>query len=408
MSEPVAPGADTGRAGLRVAFVLLGIGDLAGGGGAERFFTDVYARYLAQGRRDRDIAFIADPLSVGHLRRAGCLRADTPVIELQRRAAVPDALGYAVQLLRMAHRGQFDILHVALLSRQFFPCLWLWRCLPRARRPALAVNVVDCTLAHTLAFPASISGTEQRKSYWMHRLLFRTVRCDGIFTWYRALARWLDAHPACGRPQVRTADHCFVDTVRFRPAAAKDPVVVFAARLVPVKQPLLFVEAVRLALQRAPAAFSDWQFRMYGRGVLHAQVRAAIADAQLESRIELGFCPDLAAELSRSRVFVSTQDYENYSSVAMLEALASGNAIIARPVGQTAAFVEHGENGLLAAQDTPAALAEALVQYVTRPQCHERYARRSRTLVEQVHTFDNFSRDLESFWSAVRTRVPAA
>jgi len=394
----------TNLARPRVALALAGIGELAGGGGAERFFADVYARYRARNTRRFELAFITDPRSAERLRHVGALPPDVPVVELAPRAGAADAFTCAARLLQMGRDQQFELLHIALLSRRFFPYLCVWRFLTRSRRPALAVSVVDCTVAHTLEFPSTVAGMEQRKSYWMHKLLFQTLGCDGVFTWYDALARRLDTRPPAGHPVVRAAQHCYADTVRFRPRPRKEAVIVYAARLIPVKRPLLFVEAMRLALQCAPQAFDGWRIEMYGRGVLEERVRAAIAQAGLEARIKVGFALDLATVFGPSRLFVSTQDYENYSSVAMLEALASGNAIIAMPVGQTEAFVKDGENGFLAAEDTPAALAAALVRYVSHPEMHERFAHSSRALVEQVHTFDNFAAELEGFWDSVLAR----
>ena len=388
----------------KVAMALLGIGDLSGGGGAERFFAEVFERYRRWPERRYTLKFVTDPASLERLRRAGRLTDCAEVTVLARPRLLPEIIGYALQVRALAQRGAFDVLHVALVSRYLLVCLWLLRFLRRGRRPQLAVNVVDCTLAHTFFNPARIQGLEQRKSYWLHQLLFSTVPLDGVFTWYPLFEERLAGARPAGRPAVVAGRRCFVDTEQFRPARDKEALIVFAARFVEVKRPLFFVEGVRRALALAPDQFRGWHFHMYGRGPLEPELQATLRAHQLDGIIETSFAPDLAAVFTRSRAFVSTQEYENFSSVAMLEAMAAGNAIIARPVGQTAAFVEHRGNGLVLDADDPDGLARALVEYVCHPDCHNAFARRSRELVTEVHTFGNFALELESFWCRVIER----
>lgn len=380
---------------------LLGIGDLSGGGGAERFFSEVVDRYAARAKRRYDLTLVTDPRSFGRIQSAGCLSDATPVFLLHGRAALPDWLAYGRELVRLANRGAFDVLHVGLVSRYTVPVLWLLGLLPRERRPRIVVNVVDCGLAHTLADSTIIEGMEQRKSYWLHRLLFASTRLDGVFTWYRLLEQRLSDNALRGRPVIVAARHCFVDISRFRPAQEKDATIVFAARFVHVKRPLFFLDGIRYALGHAPQELRQWRFRMYGRGPLESNVRDAVRRYGLNSVVEVGYAADLADVFARSCAFVSTQDYDNFSSVAMLEAMAAGNAIIARSVGQTSMFVEHGRNGLLLDEDTPEGLGRALAAFAAQPEMHETYARRSRELTTTVHTFENFADGLEAFWDRV-------
>ena len=48
----------------------------------------------------------------------------------------------------------------------------------------------------------------------------------------------------------------------------------------------------------------------------------------------------------------------------MLEAMAAGNAVDAEDVSQTREFVRAGENGLLVAQGTSEAFADAIAEYL--------------------------------------------
>jgi glycosyltransferase involved in cell wall biosynthesis len=82
----------------------------------------------------------------------------------------------------------------------------------------------------------------------------------------------------------------------------------------------------------------------------------------------------------------------------MNEAMAAGNAIISRNVGQTNLFVKHLVNGILAYPDTEEGLANAIEYYITNPQIHKSMQNESIRLTEEVHTFQNFKSQIENFW----------
>ena len=82
----------------------------------------------------------------------------------------------------------------------------------------------------------------------------------------------------------------------------------------------------------------------------------------------------------------------------MNEAMAAGNAIISRNVGQTNLFVKHLVNGVLTDSDTAEGLASAIEYYISNPQLHEAMQNESIRLTEEVHTFENFKSQIENFW----------
>jgi glycosyltransferase involved in cell wall biosynthesis len=104
---------------------------------------------------------------------------------------------------------------------------------------------------------------------------------------------------------------------------------------------------------------------------------------------------------------VSTQAIENFTTLAMLEAMASGNAVIAENVGQTGEFVRHGENGLLVSPATVEAFADAMAEYLRHPERHDALAAASRSLATSVHTIEHFADDIIAFWRAVLDRDTA-
>ena len=104
---------------------------------------------------------------------------------------------------------------------------------------------------------------------------------------------------------------------------------------------------------------------------------------------------------SDSKCFVSTQDFENFTSLAMLEAMACGNAVVARNVGQTNFFVKDGVNGILAKEDSAKGIAEALKFYIEHPEKHEAMKTESIRIAREENTAEKFIQHLDSFWKKI-------
>jgi glycosyltransferase involved in cell wall biosynthesis len=130
-------------------------------------------------------------------------------------------------------------------------------------------------------------------------------------------------------------------------------------------------------------------------------VRDRIETHRLGDLLTTTHAADMSPVFARSRLFVSTQAFENFTSLALLEAMAAGNAVIAANVGQTAEFVRHGENGLLTADESAQGFADAMTQYLGHPERHPRMAACSRALATEVHTIEHFAEDIRAFWEGV-------
>ncbi len=144
------------------------------------------------------------------------------------------------------------------------------------------------------------------------------------------------AHTAPAACTKATVLDNFTDVARFSPAPTKEPLIVFAARLHPEKGALLFLDAAAHAAAQEP----DLRFALMGRGEQEAQVRQRLVAQGLDGRVTVGFNTDLAPLFARSSLFVSCQRYENLGSSSLLEAMASGNAVVATDVGQTWQIVD--------------------------------------------------------------------
>lgn len=383
-----------------MALVLVAVGDLSGSGGTERQFSDLfdYLRRLHPG----SVTLVTTRPALRRLQSTGRVADGADVVTVPAGDSIRGKLAVVwltLTLLWATLTHRWDVVQLCQPTPIYVPYAAALSWLPRWMRPRIALTVVDCTLAHHLAHPGR-GDLYERQVEQAHRLFFRWTRLDGVYSWYHAfvdVARRARLLPA--RAAVVAAKYCFTDPARFTPAA-KQPLVVFAGRLSEQKRPLLFVDAVAKLLERHPDAAAGWRFELYGRGVLEESVKARIAGHGLQDVISMGHALDLAPVFARSRLFVSTQAYENFTSLAMLEAMAAGNAVIAEAVGQTAEFVHHDRNGFLV-DATPEAFADAIAAYIRQPAQHAVMAAHSRSLATDVHTIENFSNDITAFWATV-------
>lgn len=382
---------------------MVAVGDLAGSGGAEREFSHLFEHLGVAG----GTTLITSAASVRRLREAGRLASTTGVIALPLGPRPAQGkLGVAwltLTLLWTTLFGRFDVVQLCLPTPSYVPYAAVITWLPRALRPRIALTVIDCTLTHNLLNNTAEDRYEQQVVD-AHRLYFRWTRLDGVYTWYEAFAEAARSHAWFpSRAVVRAARYCFTDPSRFVPAPVKERVVVFAGRLSSQKRPLLFVDAIASLKARYAELSKDWRFEMYGAGVLDAQVRARIDEQGPGDTIALLRAPDLSPVFARTRLFVSTQAFENFTSLAMLEAMAAGNAVIAEDVGQTGEFVRTGENGMVVSPATANTFADAIADYIAHADRHEAMAAASRVIATRVHTIEHFSDDIAAFWRDVTT-----
>jgi glycosyltransferase involved in cell wall biosynthesis len=145
---------------------------------------------------------------------------------------------------------------------------------------------------------------------------------------------------------------------RPRPA---ESIVVFAGRHILEKRPAPLVPAIARARQTIP----DLRGEIYGDGPERPKVLAAIAEHGLEGVVEApGFVDGDVIEqaLARSLCLVLPSRREGYGLV-VLEALSRGTpaVLVAGSDNAAAELIEEGENGVVAATDSPQDLAQAII-----------------------------------------------
>jgi len=381
---------------LRVAIVLCGIPPLRGGGGVERYFADLVAAFAKRGDTGVTAVLCTDPASLEAFR--GIDRDIDPEHLLCWPANT--RCGQVRAMWRDLRAGRFDVVHLVQALPRYLP--WLWITAHRAQRPAIVLNVNDSRLSHLLA-GGTLTPPMARCERLTYRAYFASAALDGLMCWYERFVEASLAWHGKRAVHVHAARYCFVDTERFKPVAKKAPWVVWSGRLVEYKRPVLFLEGIAHARTTQPAAMRGWRVFMFGDGPMRRAVVEAIGRFGLSDIVTIGNPDELGGTLAHSRLFVSTQDHENFTSLAMLEAMACGNAVLARDVGQTRAFVRPGANGLLCAGDDAAAIGDALLGYLRQPERHAAWQHESRRITLEEHCAHAVVDEFAGFWRNVQT-----
>ncbi|MES2762454.1 MAG: glycosyltransferase family 4 protein [Bacteroidota bacterium] len=384
---------------MRVGIIFTGVAN-EHVGGAERFFADFYDIYNRQSKKQNDVFFITDKNSCDvYTKKLKKLRYTKNIILIPNfNNRFKNTLESFFFLLKLILK-RIDIIHIGSYGRHYYHLLDSIKFLPIFLRPKIVINIVDCEIPYVLGNSSDPKHSSYKAKYLP---LFDDIKIDAVYSWYKLFKQFAESKGIIkSNPLIESVATRFSDTARFISAANKKNEIIFAARLTHQKQPLFFLKAIRILKANFFEDIKGWKFLIYGKGPLEKDVQEFISNNGLEELISGHSNSDLSKVFSETKCFVSTQDYENFPSLSMCEAMAAGNAVIARNVGQTDFFVKHDVNGYVLDNDTPEGLAYMLHKYITSPQNHLRMQNESVRLTKEVHTADNFIRDIDSFWKKV-------
>ena len=274
---------------------------------------------------------------------------------------------------------KYKLVHIANFESYFTPLYYFM-----STKTKVTLNIIDCRFEPEL----------DNGHYETLKELISSSALVGIYSWYKnAEGPIRRLNPSL---YFKAAQYCFTDNNRFKPADKRN-IIVFAARITMYKRADHFINAVRICLEEFTELFAVWEFTIWGDGPMKEQIEKMLKKLNLNKKIKIGHCRDMSEIFNLSSIFVSTQMYENFTSLSMLEAMAAGNAIIAYNVGQTEDFVKSKENGILVEED-PRALALAMKTIVESKGLCEKFQSGSYKLARELHTITNFTDEIFSFW----------
>ena len=295
-----------------------------------------------------------------------------------------------VEFAHCADRRRFDLHFVSLGGRGVLAGdleAWGWPVEalgePSGFRPGLVLRLarffrdrrIDVVHTHDErphiygAFAARLAGVRRLVHTRHHGMAFRlTPRQAGLV---RLAARLTDrfvcvSADSAGQavrhgvsPRAVRVLHNGIDLTRFAPAAFRgDGPVVTVARLSPEKD----IDTLLKATALAAGEDADFRLEIAGDGPCMADLRRTAAELGLDNRVTfLGAVRDVPALLARAGLFVLPSRTEGVS-LTLLEAMATGLAVVATQVGGNPEVVADGETGLLVPPGDPAALAAAMLR----------------------------------------------
>ncbi len=382
-----------------VALFIFGVGELTGGGGAERFFADFFEIYNKK-KTKHNLYYLLDKDSVSNLNKVGKLEGKKNILNFKIVSnRFKDTLEF-YQIVKYVITRGIKIIHIPLYSVSYIPLIKKLNALPSFLKPKIVINIVNCYVPYAIKDENHVSHKGIKATY---QPLFNTVNVDGYFCWNQNFVDYVNAENIYfekGKPLLYAISSRFSDVDKFYPAEKKN-IIVFASRLDFQKHPQWFVEAIDILNKQKLSALNDWKFILSGNGPLRDSLIEFVNKNKLDHLVEFVIEGDLSKLVNNSKAYVSCQEYDNFPSLAMAEAMAAGNAIIARNVGQTDLFVKHMKNGLVLEKDSPEGLANAIKFYIKNESLHSKFAAESVRLMKEVHTAGNFITQIDSYWDKI-------
>jgi len=162
------------------------------------------------------------------------------------------------------------------------------------------------------------------------------------------------------------------------------------------------VEVLLRALGLLKQAGIRFRACLVGRGeLLHAHRLLARNLGLGSTTVLTGLVPDSSLYLNCADIFVLPSIEESSGSVALLEALQAGAAVIASDVDGIPEDVKHGESALLVKSGSVADLTQALTDLLRNPDLRLRLANQGRELFAKRFSADGFARAIGATYASL-------
>jgi glycosyltransferase involved in cell wall biosynthesis len=162
-------------------------------------------------------------------------------------------------------------------------------------------------------------------------------------------------------------------------------VVINVAHLAGHKGQKYLVQAIPQVLDRLP----DTRFIIVGEGELMSELKETAADLGLERELFFtGFREDVADFYQMADLCVMSSVEEGLGT-AVLDALALAKPVVATRAGGLPEIIEDGKTGRLVAPADPLALADGIIDMLTRADAAKAMAREGQAMVQSCFSIDS-------------------
>ena len=166
---------------MNIAILLIEVNNnsLMGGGGAERFFADLYDVYNKQSHKKHNLYFLTDEKTVEELHKISRLSYVANILSIK---LFNNRFKYLIESLELVYFIIFkriQVIHIALYNQYYNRRINFLNKLPLFVRPKIVVQIVDSQVPYFYSDP-------DKHKHFTHTYseLFNDVKFDGIYTWY--------------------------------------------------------------------------------------------------------------------------------------------------------------------------------------------------------------------------------
>jgi phosphatidylinositol alpha-mannosyltransferase len=193
-----------------------------------------------------------------------------------------------------------------------------------------------------------------------------------------------------------------VDTERFSPEVERlpkfadhRPTILFIGRLEPRKGLKYLLPAFELVAEKLP----DARLLIVGTGVMGGYYRSLVQSRIKKNTYFEGFVrtEDVPRYYASCDVFCSPAVGGESFGIVLLEAMASGKAIVASSIDGYKKVIQNREDGLLVEPENPRALAEALLEVLTNRELRHKLSTQGREKV-MAYSWERITKQLEAFY----------
>ncbi len=171
--------------------------------------------------------------------------------------------------------------------------------------------------------------------------------------------------------------------------------VAMIGRLIPIKNPEMFVRVASKVVQKYPLA----KFIIIGGGEKEQGIANLIKEMRLEQVVFLlGWRHDLPVIYSDVDIVVLCSRDEGVPNV-LIEALASAKPVVATRVGSVAEIVQQGKSGWLVGKENEDQMTEAILSLCQNPQMRQEFGQYGREYVKNHFSKEDLIRRMEELYS---------